>query len=226
MSITERRNRIQNVFSYMRGCGMAKTQTDIAERMKASRSNVSAALNGDEKFLTDNFLRRLNKAYGGLFNDEWLISGTGNMLASDDEEPFERIGSDAKLLPLLPISAMGGTLNDFVVSVKEQDCEKIVSPIKDVDFAITVSGDSMAPEYPSGSICLIKKINEKAFIDWGKVYVLDTCNGVLIKILTPSKKEGCVRCLSINPDPIYAPFDIEACDIYGIYRVKLCMSAK
>lgn len=34
----------------------------------------------------------------------------------------------------------------------------------------------MAPEYPSGSRILIKRIDEKAFIEWGRVYVLDTMN--------------------------------------------------
>jgi phage repressor protein C with HTH and peptisase S24 domain len=124
------------------------------------------------------------------------------------------------------LSAQGGSLNDFIVSVKGSDCEKIVSPIKGADWAITVSGDSMAPEFPAGSLVLIKKINEKAFIDWGKVYVLDTCNGTVIKILEPSKKDGYIKCSSINPEPRYAPFEVSFDDIYGIYRVMLCMAVK
>lgn len=102
-------------------------------------------------------------------------------LAGFNEMEYTRV-------PLLPISAQGGSLNDFVVSVSLQDCEKIISPIKGADIAITISGDSMADEYPNGSIVLAKRINERAFIDWGKVYVLDTCNGVVVKTLTPSEK--------------------------------------
>lgn len=53
---------------------------------------------------------------------------------------------------LLPMSAMGGTLSGFAApGAMLQNCEAIISPIEDVDFAITVYGDSMAPEYPSGS---------------------------------------------------------------------------
>lgn len=70
---------------------------------------------------------------------------------------------------LLPMSAMGGTLTGFAApGAMLQNCEAIISPIEDVDFAITVYGDSMAPEYPSGSRILIKKINPNIFIDWGK----------------------------------------------------------
>ena len=155
-------------------------------------------------------------------NQNWLLTGEGSMLKSAPS-----IGSeDADSVPLLPISAQGGSLNDFAVSVKNGDCEQIISPIKGVDFAITVSGDSMAPEYPNGSQILIKKINEKAFIDWGRVYVLDTCNGVVVKTLAPSEKDGYVKCMSINPDPKYAPFEIAFDDIHGVYRVMMCMSVK
>lgn len=70
--------------------------------------------------------------------------------------------------------------------MKGSDCERVISPIKGADFAITVAGDSMAPEYPEGAKILIKKINEEAFIEWGKVYVLDTCNGTVVKKLMPS----------------------------------------
>ena len=77
----------------------------------------------------------------------WLRMGEGEMLKSREEEDQ----AHAALIRLLPISAYGGSLNNFVVSVKDGECERIVSPIKDVDFAITVAGDSMAPEFPNGS---------------------------------------------------------------------------
>lgn len=179
--------------------------------------------------ISDNLIEKILKFYTDL-SRTWLLTGEGEMLNIDSPAPkVVRTSAgdiDSTTVLLLPVSAQGGSLNDFVVSVKENDCEKVVSPIRGVDFAMTVSGDSMAPEYPSGSRILIKKINERAFIEWGKVYVLDTCNGSIIKILTPSEQEGHVRCLSINPDPVYAPFDVAMCDIYGIYKVLLCMSTK
>lgn len=190
------------------------------------------------------------------WNIDWLLSGEGEMLLADDIEkkvlgniiskygeiPVNELNDnsiiDLKIpinsesdiatyeVPLLPISAQGGSLNDFVVSFKDIDCEKIISPIKGATFAITVTGDSMAPEYPSGSQILIKKINDKAFIEWGRVYVLDTCNGVVIKRIVPSNKEGCVQCMSDNNPMVFAPFDINMNNIFGIYKVMLCMSVK
>lgn len=170
-----------------------------------------------------NFYTDLSRAY--------LLAGEGEMLKKSSEAPkfaAEVPESDAVIytVPLLPISAQGGTFNDFVESIKERDCERIVSPIKSVDLAVTVSGDSMAPEYPSGCKILIKKINEEAFIEWGKVYVLDTCNGTVIKEVHKGKSEDEIECHSINPDPKFQPFSVKRNDIYGMYRVLLCMSLK
>lgn len=163
-------------------------------------------------------------------NRSWLLTGEGEMLKSKDD-PFDKGGSGGEEIEiehvrLLPLFAHGGSLSDFTVSVKDSDCEKVVSPVKGADFAIQVTGDSMAPEYPSGSVILIKKINESAFIEWGKAYVLDTENGSVVKKVVPSDKEGCIRCVSINPDPSFAPFDVPLRSVFGIYRVLMCMSMK
>lgn len=128
---------------------------------------------------------------------------------------------------LLPLSAMGGPLSGFAAdSVTLANCEKIVSPIEDVDFAITIYGESMYPKYPSGARLLIKKINPDIFIDWGKAYVLDTSNGVIVKEVRMSDREGCIACHSINPDPKFRPFDVPLSEVYGMYRVLMSLSAE
>lgn len=163
-------------------------------------------------------------------NTGWLMTGEGEMLknANTRQNVVDVPESDVLIytVPLLPVSAQGGSFNDFVESIKKNDCERIVTPVKAVDLAITVSGDSMAPEYPSGCKVLIKKINEKAFIEWGKVYVLDTCNGTVIKEIRKGKSEDEIECYSINQDPKFQPFSVKFDDIYGMYRVIMCMSLK
>lgn len=140
-------------------------------------------------------------------------------------ECTEQSDDAPKIVPLIPIRAQGGTLNDFTRSVMEYDCEKVVSPIKGADFAMTVSGDSMSPEYPSGCQILIKKIDERIFIDWGRVYVLDTANGTIIKKLMPvDEDKSKVLCVSINPN--YPSFEVSLEHVFGVYRVLMCMSLK
>lgn len=191
-------------------------QKDICEILGIAQPYLSAIENGTRPLNDDKF-KLLYKHYGDIV----MRYQNKNVIITIDNSQFE-----VNTVPLLPIAAQGGSLNDFIISIKESDCERIISPIKGVDFALSVAGDSMAPEYPSGSQILVKKINERAFIDWGRVYVLDTCNGTVIKILTPSEKEGWVKCTSINPDPKFAPFEVSLKDVYGVYRVLLCMAIK
>lgn len=128
---------------------------------------------------------------------------------------------------LLPQSAMGGSLTGVPVDgVLLDNCERVISPIKNVDFAITIYGESMYPEYPSGSRVLVKKIDPNSYIAWGNVYVLDTSNGVIIKEVQPSNKDGYIQCVSFNPNGKFKPFDVPIADIYGMYRVLACVSAK
>ena len=156
-----------------------------------------------------------------------MFSGEGEMLRSEPPTPpAADQPSSTCLVPLLPIYAQGGSLNDFVTSVKFSDCELVVSPIHGVDFVMTVTGDSMAPDYPNGSQILIKKVDERAFIEWGRVYVLDTCNGSVIKELRKGSDDDSVMCYSLNPDPKYQPFVVKLPDVYGVYRVLMCMALK
>ena len=190
-------------------------QRELVELLDLSQSAISAMINGKLPFSEDK-VKLLRANYGEEAVNEFEYDG----------EYVQADSLGVKLLPLMPVSAQGGTLNDFTTSVHLMECEKIISPIKEADIAITVAGESMAPDYPCGCKVLAKKINEHAFIEWGNAHVIDTCNGVVIKILIPSEKEGCVKCVSINKNPMYAPFEVSFADIYGIYRVQLCMSVK
>lgn len=200
-------------------------KSDMATYLGYKSPYFSGVINGREK-LSDPFISTITKKLG--INQEWIMTGHGRMLTGMMENIIPQIESDSSrwLVPLVPVYAHAGSLSAFASQVKDCDCEKITSPLRDIDLAITVAGESMSPDYPNGSILLIKKIDETAFIEWGKAFVLDTRNGIVIKVLVPSDKPNSVRCLSINRDPIFAPFDIPHDDIFNVYAVKFCMVRK
>lgn len=204
------------------------TQKSIATTLGVSEQFVNALVNGRRAFGRKTS-QEWQKHFG--LSAVWLLTGEGDMLSSTSSaqpQPSvknERVVDDeAYKVPLVPISALGGSLNDFNTTVCRDDCETVISPIKDIDMAIKISGDSMEPEYPSGSTVLIKKINEHAFLEWGKVYVLSTCNGTVIKRLMPTDDPNKVLCESINPK--YPPFEVSLEHVYGVYIVMMCMSFK
>lgn len=197
------------------------TQKEIAEILGCGQANISG-IEKNNRDLEESQKEKLIERFG----EDSVIKF---YFQSDS---FEKEGIkesfDKHITYLLPMSSMGGALTGFSLNgVSLLNCEAIVSPIEDVDFAITVLGDSMYPEYPSGSRILIKKIDPNIFIEWGKTYVLDTPNGVIIKEIHECKgKDGFIKCHSINPDPKYSDFDVPINQIYGIYRVLMCIVAK
>lgn len=187
-------------------------------RSSAYVTNIVNSIGGSSQ-------RRISEKYPEL-NMRWLLEGEGEMIIDVQAQSIETViaASAVDTVPLLPISAQAGRLCDFTQAVTEKDCERIVSPITNAELAITITGDSMSPEYTNGTKVLVKKINDKAFIDWGRTYVLDTCNGVVIKNVFPSEDANCVKCVSVNPN--YPSFDVNKDDIYGWYMVLMSLSLK
>lgn len=207
---------LQNVFAQLRAIGEVNTQREFAERLGVHFTNISSALSG-KGHLTDRLFDRIIARFPQV-NRAYLSDGTLPVLLSDTPETCD------VQVPLLPISAIAGQLSGYDVGVQLSECERIASPISGVDFAIEVTGESMSPDYPSGSRVFVKRIDMEAFIEWGRVYLLDTVNGSVLKMVQPSDTDERVRCVSCNP--AFAPFDVRVRDIRAMYRVLLCMTLK
>ena len=206
MELYNKRERLVYSYEAFRKNGVVKSWTDFADLLGVNRSVLSAAKNGDEKYLTDTLMSKVRSAYETHF-------------APPTPSEIEQ-----EMVLVIPTGARAGTLAEFADSVAAYDCERMVTPVKGADYAIQVTGDSMSPEYPSGSVVLIKRINEKAFIEWGKTYVLDTENGAVIKNVRRTDNPEVVECVSLNP--AYQPFTMETKYINGWYRVLMVLSLK
>jgi len=207
------------------------TQKQLAYELGTSQPAISAIAKGTRP-LTEGFACRVESLYG--VSSTWLLTGEGEMLKHQDNGAEMPVGEyredevpDRYMTRLVPMSAMGGSLVGFEESgVRREDCEKVVSPIAGADWAVPVCGDSMEPEYPNGSRVFVKQINPGDFIQWGNVFVLDTTNGLVIKMVMQSDKKDCIKCVSLNPSGRYQPFDVPMRTVRAMYRVLLCVSIK
>lgn len=213
--------RFKKVINYVKMEFNLKNQSNVARFLGYNPSYLSDLLNGRYKLSEDITDKILNKVPN--ISKKWLLTGEGQMLKG--QEQSTPINPECLYYaPKLPVSAMAGTLEGFTSSINQWDLENIVVPIKGIDLVIPISGDSMKPDYPEGSLLLTKKIDEKAFIEWGKVFVLDTRNGVVIKQVYPGVDESKIKCVSINT--AYPPFDVYKSDIFGWYIVLMIMARK
>ena len=198
-----KQEKLNGIYAQLQESGRCRTKKEFASLLGVSYTGLTREMNGDGQYLSNSLVAKAT----ALLTEEYT-GATAN----------------AGRVPLIPIEARGGIIGDFVEGVHEYDCEMVLSPIKGVDFAMTVIGDSMMPEYYPGDRILIKGIDPNLFIEWGKVYVLDTPNGAVLKKVNATDDPGAVECVSLNP--AYQSFTIPVNAIRGWYRVMMVMSMK
>ena len=181
----------------------------------------------------DNMARFL--AYAQDINTEWLLRGEGEMLKKSrgenlpinqeptDDRPKHSASytaiDDSDGIPLIPIEAMAGIFRGEADAISGAHCEKLIIPGVTADYVIIICGDSMQPNFRSGDMVACSDAQlSSVFFQWGRPYIIDTAQGVLLKRIRPGSAPDRVTLVSDNPD--YAPFEVECSDIYHIGLVR------
>lgn len=145
-------------------------------------------------------------------NLEWFFDDNSPMLHQDTDDSIRKY----KGIPLIPVEAMAGYANGDV-QVMEYELEDFYNipdfENKGVKFLIRASGSSMYPKYSNGDILACRPVTDLSFFQWGKVYVLDTDQGPLVKrLFACSDDDNCLECRSENKEN-YPPFRIKKSSI-------------
>jgi SOS-response transcriptional repressor LexA len=156
-------------------------------------------------------IKKILAVYPDL-NINWLKTGEGSMLKDDKAEA-------GKSVPLLPIEAVAGFPCEDVSGIVYADCDQYTVPEFEhsgYEFVIRVSGSSMYPKYSNGDILACKKIREILFFQWGKVYVIDSSQGALVKrVFEDMNNPDNILLVSENKEH-YPPFSIPKSDIRSL----------
>ncbi len=178
------------------------------------------------------------------YSAQWLLTGKGAMLESSTATvnepnleygvsespigglPVVGLGNRRRevdpddtpgLKPRIPFDAAAGALSIVTDSVALKDCEMFptITAFPRYDFTMPIHGDSMEPEFLSGDEVACQLVREKAYIQWGRVHILDTRDGAVIKRIYDNGK--LILCKSINP--LYPDFPVPKEDILQIALV-------
>lgn len=154
--------------------------------------NISESIGAD-------IMNRISIQYPEL-NITWLLTGEGEMLKKTVESNIASSLDKKETRPRIPYDAAAGTLTEAVEGVTEYQCEQlpVISAFPKYDFTIRITGKSMEPEYFAGDEVACLRVNEKQFLQWGRVHVLDTTQGVVIKRIYDAGES--ILCRSYNPE--------------------------
>ena len=165
-------------------------------------NNISKGIGADK-------LQKILCVYPDL-STKWLLTGEGEMIKINEiKSSVDERNKNTR--PRIPYDAAAGTLTETIEGVTEYQCEEVpvISAFPHYDFTIRVVGRSMEPEYFAGDEVACLKVNERRFLQWGRVYVLDTTQGVVIKRIYDDG--DCITCRSYNPE--FPDFSIPKEDI-------------
>lgn len=165
--------------------------------------------------LSSDTIEKLLYAYTDL-NAEWLLTGKGAMLK--DDASIAPVPKSIVGVPLIPIEAIAGYAVEDGVGIRFEDCEYYSVPEfkkSGVEFLIRVSGSSMYPKYSNGDILACKKVKDIIFFQWGKVYVIDSSQGQLVKRIFEYENADYILLVSDNKEK-YPSFPIPKSDIRSL----------
>lgn len=211
----------------------ATTKLGIAEKLGISSSKFSEIL-GERMNVSAELIGNLAKNYPQI-SLEWIMLGEGEIGKTSNttpqlEEQAKRVeeGGNSQpstlnsqlALPLLPMSAVAGWNGWDVAGVNFDECEKIYVPHfceLGAEFIIRITGNSMLPTLASGDMIACRKIRDTQYIQWGKIHLIDSEQGPMVKRIHPSDNHQIISCHSDNES--YPPFNLPKSEIRSLSLV-------
>ena len=81
----DREKRLNEVYEHVHRYFNIHTKGEFADYIKYARAYISSALNGNEKYLTDKLFDSICKAFPGVFDLNYLLTGEGQLLTIEEE---------------------------------------------------------------------------------------------------------------------------------------------
>ena len=134
--MNERQKRLIEVYEHLRRYFGIHTKTGFAEALQYGRTSMSAAMNGDEKYLTDSLFKNICDTYKGVFNLNYLLTGEGQLLTIEEDVKSEDIektyNPQQPAIPdyvqrLFDEAVRMSTRNELL----ERQCEKLIGELRD-----------------------------------------------------------------------------------------------
>lgn len=199
------------------------------------------AFNANKKWLLSGegemFLRLFEKAYikanpENGHNDIYALKASNNQ--QSDEPVTKTANTPYPVKPFInSVYAVCGTPSGFSIAIKENECEGLSLPfMNEYDFSIKAKGDSMinrnnpARSIREGDIVVCRLWKSRSHVRWGEVYALATSEGVVIKKLQESEKNGFIKCVSFNTEDGFNPYDLPVEEIFDWAIVTGVVSAR
>lgn len=195
---------------------------DILDQREISLKTFSAEIG-----MSESGLKRIIKQNSTRIQTVELIADALNIpvgfLFGEDPMSEKHQAASRRMrdkLPHIPVHAQAGSLAGYSNGVTDDECDllDVIPALGTYDYTIDVKGDSMMPEYHSGDVVACRLIRDLNDLKLGKIYILDTAQGVVMKKLEVNPNDpSSFLCVSLNT--LYQPFVLSKEELFSVSRV-------
>ena len=193
--------RLNNVVDYIMFKYKIKTKTAFSKLIDISQPNLSAALNGSEKYQTEGLFRKINNVYSEI-NHNWLLTGEGSMLNDSNEYiETEAILKNKVEIPYYNVDFSGGWKSENLFTTHQPSFFITNPEFTRAEFACNLVGNSISRRIPHNAIIGLKEIKEwKVYFPTNEIYAVVMKNELrTVKIVKRSANKDF---LTLIPDPL------------------------
>lgn len=175
--------RVKDFFVYLRQHDYVRNQQHFVEKIGSDKSTISQVMN-DRIPVPKGLFSSIAVAFP-FVNINWLLTGEGEMLKkSATADDIVSAVDNLTLVPLFNLEAVAG----FEGSFDQEYVEELMpwGVARKGDFAVHVTGDSMTPRIPNGSILLVRPYAIVDFEDlnFGRVHIVVTSDDrAMVKVI-------------------------------------------
>ena len=116
----DRQERLNQVYRYLYAYRGIDSQIAFAKALRVQRSALSAAMNGNKAYLTNNLFTKICVAFPGVFNLDYLLTGKGSLLAGETANNDAFFRSMEAIDPSSFINAIIAAKDETIAAIREQ----------------------------------------------------------------------------------------------------------
>lgn len=201
--------------------------TDITKYEFYKTTGITRGILDQDNGITESNILKFIHSYPAV-NIVWLIVGEGDMVKAESTytgntptipHPVQTDMPAFTSLPLIPIEHLGSFLaKDPAAQKIDYPTNFIETQFSDADFFTRVRDLSLFPLYASGDVIACKIIHPSDFIQWNKIYLLSTHQGIIVKRILEGKDEDHFKMSSDNPS--FHSFEIARSEINAMAIVR------
>ncbi|MGV0921856.1 S24 family peptidase [Empedobacter falsenii] len=196
--ITERLNSVVDYIMYKY---KIKTKTALAKSLEIPQPNLSAALNGTEKYQTEGFFKKISEKYNEI-NHNWILTAENSMLNNSNESTETEVIPKIKTeIPYYNVDFSGGWKSEDLFSTHQPSFFITNPEFTRAEFACNLIGNSISRRIPHNAIIGLKEIKEwKVYFPTNEIYAVVMKNELrTVKIVKRSANKDF---LILIPDPL------------------------